>query len=306
MAPASRPALITPTPASDPASSSGTVTIAAVVLTLNEAANLPRCLASLAWCDEVLVLDSGSRDGTTSVAWELGARVLVHRPAGRFLITEQRNWALEKGELQSDWVLFLDADEAIGPACQEAIMAALRQASSDRAQGRPGPEGFELTPRYWFLGRWLRRTQGYPNWHPRLVRRGRLHFEGGVWESFPATARVDRILEPYEHYANSKGLDDWLERHRRYADWEAERIVAYLDGAGSTALGTRRHLPLRRLAARLWPLRPLLRLGQKLVLQGGWLEGWQALLFCLLMASYDLFTVVKVIETQRLRRGLPL
>jgi len=272
--------------------------VAGVVLCLNEAENLPRCLASLAWCEERLVLDSGSSDGSRERAAALGARVLEHRQRGRFLITEQRNWALSHGDLTSDWVLFLDADETVGPMCRQAIEQAIRAPDA--------PDGFELTPRYWFLGRWLKRTQGYPNWHPRLLRRGQLGFVGGVWESFAPGSRVGRIEEPYEHYAFSKGIDDWLERHRRYADWEAERIVAYLAGGGSAALGTHRWLWLRRFSARLWPLRPALRFGQKYVLQGGFLEGWQGLLFALLMAGYDLITVVKVIELRRRSQQLPL
>jgi glycosyltransferase involved in cell wall biosynthesis len=278
------------------------VTIAAVVISLNEANNLPRCLNSLSWCEELLLIDSGSTDGSQAIAAQRRARVLEHRQPGRFSFTVQRNWALENGGLSSDWVLFLDADEEVGPACRGAIEAAIQSA----LRQEDGPVGFELTPRYWFLGRWLRYTQGYPNWHPRLVRRGHLSFEGSLWESFPADSRIGRIAEPYEHYAFSKGIDDWLERHRRYADWEAERIVAYLDGGGSNALGTRRWLRLRRLAAKLWPLRPLLRFSQKYLLQGGFREGWQGLLFSLLMAGYDLITVVKVIERKRLARGLPL
>jgi glycosyltransferase involved in cell wall biosynthesis len=278
------------------------VTIAAVVISLNEANNLPRCLNSLSWCEELLLIDSGSTDGSQAIAAQRRARVLEHRQPGRFSFTVQRNWALENGGLSSDWVLFLDADEEVGPACRRAIEAAIQSA----LRQEDGPVGFELTPRYWFLGRWLRYTQGYPNWHPRLVRRGHLSFEGSLWESFPADSRIGRIAEPYEHYAFSKGIDDWLERHRRYADWEAERIVAYLDGGGSNALGTRRWLRLRRLAAKLWPLRPLLRFSQKYLLQGGFREGWQGLLFSLLMAGYDLITVVKVIERKRLARGLPL
>ncbi|MEB3316922.1 MAG: glycosyltransferase family 2 protein [Cyanobacteriota bacterium] len=280
------------------AGSAAQVSIAAVVLCLNEARNLPRCLRSLSWCDELLVVDSGSGDGSQQIAARQGARVLEHRQPGCFLITEQRNWALEHGGLRSAWVLFLDADEEVGPECRAAITLAVH--------GGATLLGFELTPRYWFLGRWLRHTQGYPNWHPRLVRRGQLRFEGGVWESFPAGSPVGRISAPYEHYAFSKGIDDWLERHQRYADWEAERIQAYLAGGGGRALATRRHLALRRLAARLWPLRPLLRFSQKYVLQGGFLEGWQGLLFALLMAGYELITVVKVIERQRHARGLPL
>lgn len=274
------------------------MTIAGVVLSLNEARNLPRSLRSLSWCDELVVVDSGSTDGSEDVAARHGARVLQHRQEGRFLITHQRNWALEHGGLHSDWVLFLDADEEVGPRCRNAIITAIGSASTT--------VGFELTPRYWFLGRWLRRTQGYPNWHPRLVRRGALHFEGGVWESFPAGSPVGRIQAPYEHYAFSKGMDDWLERHQRYADWEAERILAFLAQGDSQALATRRHLAQRRLAARLWPLRPVLRFSQKYLLQGGFLEGWQGLIFALLMAGYELITVVKVIEGRRTAKDLPL
>ena len=268
------------------------------MLCLNEVTNLPRCLASLAWCDELLVVDSGSQDGSQSQAQELGAKVLEHHQQGPFLITEQRNWALEHGGLRSEWVLFLDADETVGDACREAIRQAI--------QLQNPPDGFELTPRYWFLGRWLKHTQGYPNWHPRLLRRERLRFEGGVWESFRADAHIGRIETPYEHYAFSKGIDDWLERHGRYADWEASKITAFLSGGGAAALGTRRWLWLRKLSAQLWPLRPVLRFSQKYVLQRGFLEGWQGLLFALLMASYDLITVVKVIERRRAEKGLPL
>ena len=269
-----------------------------MVLCLNEAANLPRCLASLAWCDELLVVDSGSHDGSQKKAKELGAEVLEHHQQGPFLITEQRNWALEEGGLRSAWVLFLDADEAVGEICRQAIQRAI--------EAPDAPDGFELTPRYWFLGRWLKRTQDYPNWHPRLLRRDRLRFEGGVWESFPAGASIGRIKAPYEHYAFSKGIDDWLERHQRYADWDAETICSYLNSGDRQAFGTRRALRLRQLTALLWPVRPLLRFGQKYFLQGGFLEGWQGLLFSLLMAGYDLITVIKVIERRRQQRGLPL
>lgn len=273
-------------------------TVAGVVLCLNESENLHRCLRSLWWCDELLVVDSGSHDGSQEIARKLGAQVAERKQEKRFLITEQRNWALEHGGLSSDWVLFLDADEEIGVKCKDSITQAIRTQET--------MVGFELTARYWFLGRWLKRTQGYPNWHPRLVCRGKVLFEGGVWESFSAKEKVGRITEPYEHYAFSKGIDDWLERHQRYADWEAVRILDYLSGGGAEAFGTRRWLRLRKFAAHMWPLRPALRFSQKYVLQGGFLEGWQGLVLALLMAGYDLITVIKVIEHRRKSRGLQL
>lgn len=165
---------------------------------------------------------------------------------------------------------------------------------------------YELTPRYWFLGKWLRRTQGYPNWHPRLVRRGHASFEGGVWETFSPDSTVGKLSIPYEHYAFSKGLDDWLERHKRYSTWDAQEIINYLSTGSTLSLTTRRHRLIRLVMSRLWFLRPPLRFVQKYILQLGLLEGWQGLIFSLMMFFYDLMTVVKVIEYRRKHAGIPL
>ena len=269
--------------------------IAGVVLCLNEVDNLPRCLSSLRWCNELFVVDSGSTDGSQICAEQMGATFVERRQDGQFLITEQRNWILREGIIKSEWVLFLDADEEIGERCRDVIEQTIRV--------NKRYDGFELTPRYWFLGRWLKRTQGYPNWHPRLVRQGAIWFKGGVWESFDVSNRIGRIQEPYEHYAFSKGIDDWLDRHKRYAQWEAEKITTYLEEGDTRSLGTTRSLWLRKTTAKAWPLKPLMRFVQKYIVQKGFLEGWQGLLFALLMATYDLITIVKVIELLRARKG---
>ena len=269
--------------------------IAGVVLCLNEAGNLPRALGSLAWCDEVLVLDSGSTDGSQEIAMRCGARVIEHRQQGRFLITEQRNWALNQGQLKSEWVLFLDADEEISSVCRQAIQHAIQHPAA--------ADGYELTPRYWFLGRWLKFTQGYPNWHPRLLKPSVLHFEGGVWESFAGSSQIGKINEPYEHYAFSKGIDDWVEKHLRYAKWEADAMYNYKASKDSSGLTTSRSFRKRALMSRLWPIRPLLRFTEKYFLNGGWLEGYQGLVFSALMGFYELLIVIKFIEARNAKRG---
>ena len=275
-----------------------TQSIAGVVLTLNEEHDLPRALRSLSWCDELLVVDSGSTDCTCEVAAQAGAMVVEHIQTPPFLITDQRNWALDKAGLQSEWVLFLDADEEITPA----LAAQIRKC----VDSFPAVDAYELTPRYWFLGKWLKRTQGYPNWHPRLVRRGVVYFSGGVWETFSPGSRFGRLSIPYEHYAFSKGFDDWLDRHRRYASWDAKQIVDYLASGRSASISTLRWHYIRVLMSKLWFLRPPLRFIQKYILQLGFLEGWQSLLYALMISFYDLMTVIKVIELQRKRRKLPL
>jgi len=272
--------------------------ITAVVLTKNEVDNLERCLASLRWCAEIVVLDSGSTDGTPAKARELGARVCEHVQPPPFKIAEQRNWALDRCGITTPWVVFLDADETIPPG----LAGDLQRLRVDDE----GCDAFELTPRYLFWGTWLRRTQGYPNWHPRVVRLGRARFAGGVWEHFEEGTRVGRIETPYDHFANSKGLSDWLARHDRYSSWDAEKTVDFLASGDAGTLGTTRKLGLRRWAARLWPVRPWVRFFQMYFVRLGFLEGGAAFAFCLLYFFYDWMTVVKIIELRRRRKGLPL
>ena len=272
--------------------------IAGVVLTLNEENCVPLALQSLSWCDEIVVVDSGSTDNTRLVVAEHGARFIQRIPSKPFRITEQRNWVLSHADIKSEWVFFLDADEQAGHSLAHHILETISSSATFDA--------YELTPRYWFLGRWLKHTQGYPNWHPRLIRRGATCFVGGVWESFAPDARIGRITVPYEHYAFSKGFDDWLERHRRYSSWDAEQIVAFLITRKSATLTTSRSRSMRLLLSQFWWIRPPLRFLQKYILQAGFLEGWQGLLFVLMMAGYDMMTVIKVIELLRRQKNLPL
>ena len=210
-----------------------------------------------------------------------------------------RVWALDHLSIRTPWVFFLDADEEV-PAALASKLASI--ATMDPSQH----DAYELTPRYMYLGRWLKRTQGYPNWHPRLVRHGNARFAGGVWEHFAAGVTVGRISEPYDHFANCKGLHDWLERHYRYASWDADRVIEALDSGDFSKLGTTRKMWLRKWAARFWPLRPLFRFVHMYVLRLGFLEGWRALHFCVLYAFYEFMTVTLIVERRRLRRAQDL
>ncbi|MEH2143423.1 glycosyltransferase family 2 protein [Nostoc sp.] len=271
----------------------------AIILTKNEVCNLKRCIEYLQWCDEVIVLDSGSTDGTIQLAESLGAKVFTHIPSPPFKISEQRNWALQNCNLKSEWVLFIDADEVIPSNLATEIQ---RVCSASNQQYN----AYELPARYLFWGKWLKLTQGYPNWHSRLLKLGEVTFTGGVWEYFASGAKVGRINIPYDHYANSKGFGDWLERHDRYSSWDAQKVVEFLETGKASALGTERKLKLRLLAAKLWFIRPIIRFIQMYLLRLGFLEGITALIFCLLYAMYEFMIVVKIIELRRKKSGLAL
>ncbi len=271
--------------------------VTAVVLTLNEEHNITRCLASLQWCDDIVVIDSASTDRTAALAAELGARVLVHQPEQPYRISRQRNWALDQAGIGTTWVLFVDADEVITAPLQAEILCRLPTTTT---------EAYQLAPKFMFHGRWMRRSLGFPIWHDRLLRVGRVRLEGGVWEHFSNGVRPEQLAEPYLHYGNSKGMTDWLERHNRYSSWDADGIAAYRQSRDRGAFGTARKTRQRALAARLWPARPVGRFIVMYVLRRGFLDGWAALPFCLRYVFYEYMTVEKVVEHKRLARGKPL
>ena len=284
------------------------LSLTAIVLTLNEEINLAGCLQSLSWCPRLVVVDSGSSDSTQQIAHQYGAEFYLHCFDGPFLITDQRNWALSQCSVDSDWVLFLDADERVSSALQKKISSLL---NSNHADGFPRFDACYLAPAYIFCKKWLRHSQHYPNWHPRLLRPSQVQLAGGVWESFSPYAgrqlnpdRITSISEPYTHLAFSKGIDDWLIKHLRYADWDASLIIEYFQSKPNR-LTTFRKPRLRILSFRLWFLRPILRFLHKYFFSLGFLDGWQGLLFCLLMSFYELIVVLKVILKKQLSSCTP-
>lgn len=263
-----------------------------IILTKDEEINLPRCIKSLPDSCDVHVVDSGSNDKTREVATKLGAQVYTNLLPSPFLIADQRNWALENCTTVHSWILFLDADEELDEALRHEILVSIKSNEYD---------SYKLTPRYFFLGKWLRFTLGYPNWHDRLLNKDKVRIEGGVWEHFNSAANTGKIYTPYNHFANSKGLSDWLSRHDRYSSWDAQKVFDYV--YLNKKIGTERKVYLRKVAAVFWPLRPFFRFLHMYVFRLGFLEGWRSLLFCLLYFCYELMIVVKIIEIKRKSKG---
>ena len=190
--------------------------ISVLILTLNEAQNLPRCLESVAWSDDVLVVDSFSTDRTVELARSRGARVLQNRFED---FARQRNFGLREGKLKHDWVLHLDADEVVTPELQAELQALANRAEHD---------AYRVASKMMFQGRWLKRSGMYPSYQVRFGRRDRLKFQQvghGQRESL-ATGSVGTLREPLLHHSFSKGLADWIERHNRYSTAEAAHFLA--------------------------------------------------------------------------------
>lgn len=267
--------------------------IAVVILTLNECATIDKAILSVQWSGDVFVVDSGSTDGTVETAARLGAHVLENRQDGPFLITEQRNWAVKNIPTESPWILFLDADELATEEFVESLVDEINSSST--------LDGLYAAPAFIYHDVWLRRCSGFPNWHPRVVRRGSgLWFVGGVWEEFTQGHELSRVPKPYIHHPNAKGLSDWLEKHDRYARWDAQRTLDVRDGGRSE---DHRRKILRRIRYSLGPLRKYFAIVYLAILRGGILEGPEGRSYLKRMFVYELLIDEHHREIVHLRRG---
>lgn len=185
--------------------------LSAIVITKNEAAKIGECLDSLAFCDERIVVDSGSGDETVALAQAKGARVLTHDWQG---FGAQKNFAL--AQATGDWVLSLDADERVTPALAAQIRQAVEAGQAD---------GYEMPRLSSFCGRPMRHSGWYPDYVLRLFRRGSARFSDDlVHERVICEGKVARLSEPLIHHPVEK-LEDALSRMDRYSSAGADMIV---------------------------------------------------------------------------------
>jgi glycosyltransferase involved in cell wall biosynthesis len=264
----------------------------------NEASNLPRCLASVAWADEVIVVDSQSTDRSAEIAVAAGAQVVQFYFNGVW--PKKKNWALENLPFRHEWVLILDADEEMPEDAAAEIGALL---DLDGA----GHAGFWINRRFKFMGGWLRHAY-YPNWNLRLFRHRLGRYEqlvrgatrsgdNEVHEHVVVVGSTDKLRCEMDHYA-FPSIEVFIEKHNRYSNWEAQlEFEAGHAAAGrplqSSTMNIRRRL--KRWSLRL-PFRPTLRFMYVYLFQRGFLDGRLGYYFARLHAEYEFMSVAKAAE----------
>jgi glycosyltransferase involved in cell wall biosynthesis len=277
------------------------MSVSVLIMTLNEEKNLPACLASLAWCDDVVVLDSFSTDRTVEIALAAGARVYqrVHDSE-----SAQRNYGLKEIIYKYPWVYTPDADEITPDDLRDEILAIASDA--DR------PEVcFRVRYKNMFMGRWIKHSSLYPTWITRLVKPDRVDFVREAHSRCLSDGPEGRLKAHFLHYSFNKGLNAWYDKHNRYSSSEAKETIASLrkgqirwkDLTHPTPEIRRR--ALKELSMRL-PFRSAARFFYMYVLRGGFLDGWQGYHYCRLLAAYEYMIVIKTEELRRIENGLPV
>jgi glycosyltransferase involved in cell wall biosynthesis len=272
-----------------------TIPVSVVVMTKNEEANIAACLSTLQDFAEVFVVDSRSTDETPSLAQALGARVVEFDWNGRY--PKKKQWALENLPFSHDWVLYLDADEAIPTELADEIR--------DELQSGPRHAGYFVELDYRFLGRTLRHGQ-----HVRkliLFDRACGHF--AEYDDLDATnmweveghyqPRVDGSVGELKTslvHDDHDSLFHYFERHNRYSDWEA-----VVRAKGSPTNGTQRW-PRPKAVFNALPFKPLAFFFHSYVIRLGFLDGRSGFHYALAKAFYYWQIRVKQIELAQEKR----
>ena len=278
--------------------------ISVLIPVRNEQANIVDCIASVRWADEIVVVDSGSTDGTVALAEKNGATVVQFKWDGKF--PKKKNWALANVPWKSEWVLILDADERIMPELAAEIQAELK---------KPRADGYFLNRRFIFLDQWIRHCGYYPSWNLRLFRHTQGRYEkmhGGdtgsgdneVHEHVVLNGTTAHLKNDMLHYAYPD-IYTWMEKHNRYSNWEAQ-VEAAGDQAGAADAGIGKNLSARRrlrAVSRRLPFRPALRFFYSYVLKLGFLDGRAGFIFCRLLATYEMLNVYKAHELRQKLKG---
>lgn len=259
-----------------------------LVLTLDEQSNIAACLGSLAWADDIVVLDSFSNDRTVTLAEGMGARVF-QRKFDDF--GSQRNYALDEIEFKHDWVFHLDADERFNEE--------LRQ-ECERVISLNERSAYFVPNRIIFLGKWIKRCTQYPYPQVRLIKRGEVRFaKAGHGQKEDAAQRgVGHIHVAYDHYNFSKGIEDWVEKHNRYSSEEA-RLASEIVRRPVMELFASDTM-IRKRALKSWfvrmPFRPWLKFIYLYIVKLGFLDGVEGFVYCRLQMIYESLIVIKIRE----------
>lgn len=268
--------------------------ISVLILTKNEQRDLPECLKSVAWSDDVHVFDSYSTDETVAIAKAAGAKV-TQRVFDNY--AAHRNAGMTELKFKYPWLFLLDADERPTPELSREMQQAVLGAGEDIS-------GFRLRRRDFLFGTWLKHAQISP-FYIRLVRPERARYTRAINEVIEVEGRIGELGYPLDHFPFSKGIAHWVAKHNTYSTMEAELIYrqqglqhpSWKSALRDPDFHTRR-LHQKALFYRM-PGRPLIKWAYMMFYRQAILDGAAGLAYSTLQSFYEYLIVLKTKELER-------
>ncbi|NIA31112.1 MAG: glycosyltransferase [Actinobacteria bacterium] len=244
--------------------------ISVILITFNEEENIKACLTSVQWADEIIVVDSNSRDRTVEIARQFTEKVIVADWKG---YSANKNLALENAS--GEWILWIDADERVTPELAQEIKNVIGMNTEK--------DGFEMARKAFFLGRWIKHCGWYPGYVLRLFRRQKAYFtDNKVHEGVILKGSRSRLKNALLHYTDNN-LEHYLWKFNRYTSYAADELAGKQRSAGLLSI----------------LFRPLHTFVKMYVLKLGILDGVEGLMLCLLSAGYVAMKYAKLWELKK-------
>jgi glycosyltransferase involved in cell wall biosynthesis len=275
--------------------------ISVLILTKNEEQDLPGCLASVAWCDDIHVFDSFSDDKTVEISKIAGAQI-IQRVFDNW--SAHQNWGLANINFKYSWVLYIDADERVSDSLLQAIQALQLDDNSKIV-------AYEVRRRdFAWNGRWLKHAQMSP-FYLRLFRPDKMRYERLVNPVSIPDGPTDKVEGFLDHYPFSKGFKYWIQRHLGYADMEALTRVKDLEQGVSFSVKkavfsqdfTEKRYHQKGLFYSL-PGRPLIKWLYMMIIRRAFLDGSAGITYATLQSIYEYFIVLKSKELLKQQKNL--
>ena len=273
--------------------------ISILILTKNEEQDLPGCLESVTWCDDIHVFDSFSDDGTLAIAVAAGAKI-TQRKFDNW--SAHQNWGLKNIPFKYPWVLYLDADERVSSSLYTSLQS-FDPTNNDVA-------AYEIRRRdYAWNGTWLKHAQVSPYFR-RLFKHELMRYERLVNPVSIPNGPILRIAGYLDHYPFSKGFKFWFTRHLSYAEMEADirlnelnSVKFSLTKACFSTDFTERRYNQKGLFYKL-PGRPLIKWMYMMFWRAAFLDGAAGVTYATLLAIYEYFIVLKTKEMINKKRNI--
>ncbi len=244
--------------------------LSVTIITFNEGKNIKACLESVAFADEIVVVDSGSEDRTLSIARKFTDKVYQESWQG---FARQKNWA--QNQARGPWILNIDADEQVTPELKDEILQVFQKGSS--------VDGFKIPRKNFFCGQWIRHGGWYPNYQLRLYRKDAGQFaQREVHEQVVVKGTIGTLKAPLEHYTYDS-ISDYLKRMDRYSELSAQQYL--LEGKKVS-----------------WPgilFRTKYTFFKMWLLQRGFLDGANGFILAILYSYYTFVKYAKLKEKNR-------
>ena len=274
--------------------------VSVLILTLNEEINIEKCIDSVRWSNDIVVLDSLSTDCTKLIARARGAKVVERRFDSW---ANHQNWALENIEFKHPWVFYIDADERCTPELSKEILS--RVSSDDQY------DAYRVKRKDFFMGKWLKRAQLYPTWLVRVFKPDKIKFQRLVNPVPVVEGQIGNLENDLIHFPFSHGVRHWIDRHNNYSDLEAREAYKLIERRNTSFSGltssdpNQRRLALKNLFYKI-PLRPFVKFLFYYILRRGFLDGRAGLTYSILQSFYEYMIVLKTREIIRQNQDLPL